>query len=119
MESLLLRTPSEPIPEKGPVVKLATVNARIAAAGATSPHFQTPSGTVDAAPAQSPSDRSSSIAKWLASDVARRFDGRWVLLNDVYEAVDHDTSASELQRRHSGLVDPLIVFVQPPRVRFG
>lgn len=95
--------------------------SHFATAGATTPHFQDTSGTVTPAQPQtaSPSERSVRVAQWLASAQARNYDGQWVLLNDSYQVTDSDPSARVLVERHSGLSDPLVVFVHPPRVRFG
>jgi hypothetical protein len=61
----------------------------------------------------------SPIEAWLATPQARRFAGRWVLVNGNLEPVDADLSPTALQNRHahSGGRD-VIVFVQPGTAQF-
>jgi hypothetical protein len=89
----------------------------------TSPRYSPPTGTLSPGNArpfgETANERSARVALWLASDLARRFDGRWVLLSDSNEVMDDDPSAAELTRRHAEREDRLVVFVQPPRTRLG
>lgn len=92
--------------------------ARIAS-GTTSPHFSRPDGTAELTPASPASERSVRVGQWITSPSARQYNGRWVLLSDAYDVVDADDSAVALRGRHPEETDPLIVFVQSPRVRIG
>jgi len=88
--------------------------------GATAPHYSKPEGTVDrVALHPALSETSVRVARWLASEAARRYDNRWVLLDDSLHVLDEDASAVALTERHSERTNPLVVFVQRPRVRLG
>lgn len=59
-------------------------------------------------------DRSQRLVQWQQSNEARRFGGRWVLLDaDTLSVVDSDISASELLSRRPADGSAVIVFVQP------
>ena len=99
---------------------MSAFSAQVGASSAVMPTYTgTASGAVPGPPPEAVSERVQRITTWLDSDAARPFDGRWVLLTDACDVADVDDSAVDLRRRHPGLSDPLIVFVQPPRIRYG
>jgi hypothetical protein len=83
------------------------------------PRYGRSEGTDNAPLAEPPSERAVRVSQWLRSQDARPYDNQWVLLSDEYEVLDADASARALVSRHAGVADPLVVFVQAPRVHFG
>ena len=62
----------------------------------------------------------SPVRTWTRSESARRFEGRWVLLDGSQNPLDHDLSPSALQSRHPNLPQGgTIVFVPATTVRLG
>jgi hypothetical protein len=47
---------------------------------------------------------------------ARRFEGRWVMLDDDLQVVDHDSSPTALLDRHQEDRTPTVVFIDPTNV---
>lgn len=93
---------------------------RFRTASSTDPHFTRPQGTAPPmSPAERPSDRAIRVNQWLNSAEARSYDDQWVLLSETCQVVDKDQSAVALTSRHPDQSDPLVVFVQPPRLRVG
>jgi hypothetical protein len=99
---------------------MAAYTARYGTSGATAPQFFKPTGTIrEVTSIPAPSAASARVAEWLTSERARGFDNQWVLLDEHIAVVDHDASAAALVGRHPSRVNPLVVYVQRPRVRLG
>jgi hypothetical protein len=58
------------------------------------------------------------LLQWLGSSEARRFEGRWVLLNDEFDVLDHARTLTELAQRNRDARTPIIVFVDPANTTF-
>jgi hypothetical protein len=65
------------------------------------------------APAAAPDANADSVTEWLRGADARRFERRWVLLDDALNVVDSDPSPSALLDRHPDESTPLVVYVDP------
>lgn len=76
-------------------------------------------GTAAPMPASSNGQRIGGLSEWLATTSARELEGRWVALSPEFEVLDVADSPATLVDRAGLGAPPLIVFVQPPRVRFG
>lgn len=99
---------------------MSVYSARFSVASSTNPDFTRPQGTEPpSSPAEHPSARAIRVNQWLASAEARAYDDTWVLLSDACQVLDHDQSAVALTSRHAEQADPLVVFVQAPRIRIG
>jgi hypothetical protein len=87
-------------------------------AGATGPPaFSEAHGTLrgEAALRQDPLPPSDppGLIDWVNSAAARPYEGKWVLLTRDHAVIDADSSPSALLERHTQVISPLVVFVQP------
>jgi hypothetical protein len=89
-----------------------------ARAGSTSPkRFSAPEGTApSASPRRQEPVSTPGLNGWLKSQTARSLAGRWVLLSDDFDVLDHATSPGELLERHPHDRSPTVVFVEPQGV---
>jgi hypothetical protein len=95
-----------------------TTQTHPAIAGGTTapPAFSRPTATQPpAAPARARivAPPRADLTDWLRSTDARRYEGRWVLLDDNLAVLDSDTSPTSLLQRNSERGTPLVVFVDP------
>ncbi len=93
----------------GSLLDKGTTEARHASVGGTTPPMR----------ASANGRAVSGINEWLATPAAHELEGQWVTLSAEYEVVDVADSPATLMDRAGPGRSPLIVFVQPPRVRFG
>ena len=84
-------------------------------------NFDTAGGTVATTVQHGVSIASESpFSAWLSSESARRYEGRWVLLDSSATAIDDDLSPSALRGRHPDLPSGGdIVFVPVASVYIG
>jgi hypothetical protein len=83
--------------------------------GATGPVYTQPSSATSApasppaAPAPAPARPD--VTRWVNSPEARQYEGRWVLLSEELDVIDHDTSPTALLMRNPTITAPIVVYV--------
>lgn len=60
---------------------------------------------------QAATEKPRGLVEWQGSELAKPYEGQWVLLADDYDVIDSDCSPSELFKRNSEVRCPNIVFV--------